>query len=98
MTKYFVVKTALGHESYSFEFDDFPQSKAVIYRAEFPAGDETSLDDAVSAYKRGVRLKAMPKPPVIEKPKDKNSVKERYLAKLRASESAASALRKGPSG
>lgn len=88
--KFFVVRKFHDHEHFSFENGDlsarYPKEERdrIVYRAQMPEGDATTLSDAIGAYRRGVRLKPPPAPPPVEKPKDKNSVKERYLAKLRA--------------
>lgn len=83
--RFFVVRTFNGTDHFSIENGDFPSSGNIVYRVELaPANNSLSLDAMMEAYKRGVRLKPIPKPPSPPKVPDRNSVKERYLAKLRA--------------
>lgn len=91
---FFVVRTRAGQPSYSVEHGDqslrYPKEDRalIVYRVELPVGSEgTPLDFLIQSYEAGVRLKPPPALPVPPKPRDVNSVRERYLAKLRAEQS-----------
>ena len=90
MTTFFIVRKWNGTRTYAIEHGDFyskyskEDRAAIEYRAELPAGTALNLDALKSAYLAGVRLKPKPRPPAVPKPRDINSIREKYLAKLRA--------------
>lgn len=90
---FFVVRTHLGKPAYSVEHGDHSSRygkehrASITYRVQLPEGSEgLPLDFLIQSYEAGVRLKPPPALPAPPKPRDVNSIREKYLAKLRAAE------------
>lgn len=86
---FFVVRPGMRGERYALEFGDFSlrytkdEKASMIYRAELPPDYRPTLGEAVAAYKKGVRIKAPPRPKPVEA-KTSNPIRERWLAQVRS--------------